>query len=288
MLQNVIKAVTIPARSLMLTALVGMIVMYNYAFIAFYKFRPDFGDKVCTSIIDCTTTTIYQGMRSDIGSALNGVDPNSSNWYSRFAYDLSYFIIITTVLMNVIFGIILDTFGSLRDATSEREEYMNNTSFISCLDRSTIDKAVSDAISTGILTNHSSNGGGGPDGGDEGGDEGEGEGHGGDGSGDQNSDENTTSDDGGADGNSSDAKSAESQAAYLQKANLISEIKRTNTSGFNYVEDQCQNRWNYMNFLFYLFRKDSTEYSGPEDIVNNLVAKEDISWLPVGRCRLTE
>jgi len=286
MLQNVIKAVTIPARSLMLTALVGMIVMYNYAFIAFYKFRPDFGDKVCTSIIDCTTTTIYQGMRSDIGSALNGVDPNSSNWYSRFAYDLSYFIIITTVLMNVIFGIILDTFGSLRDATSEREEYMNNTSFISCLDRSTIDKAVSDAISSGILTNRSNAGG--SDGGDEGGEDEEGRGAEDGGENGAAGMENDGEDGGCSEEGQSDAKSAEAQAAYLQKTNLISEIKRTNTSGFNYVEDQCQNRWNYMNFLFYLFRKDSTEYSGPEDIVNSLVAKEDISWLPVGRCRLTE
>ena len=61
MLQNVIKAVTIPGKSLLLTAMVGMIVMYNYAFVAFYVFRKDF-DESCGSIVDCTTTTIYQGM----------------------------------------------------------------------------------------------------------------------------------------------------------------------------------------------------------------------------------
>ena len=33
MLQNVIKAVTIPGKSLLLTTMVGVIVMYNYAFV---------------------------------------------------------------------------------------------------------------------------------------------------------------------------------------------------------------------------------------------------------------
>ncbi|CAD7974777.1 unnamed protein product, partial [Amoebophrya sp. A120] len=142
MLENVLKAVMIPIKSLGLTFLLGMIIMYTYAFVGFYYFRPDF-EGACTNIADCTVTTIYQGMRSDIGSALHGVSPSVPNWYERVGYDLSYFIIITTVLMNVIFGIILDTFGSLRDETQQREEYMKNVSFISCLDRSEIEKAAS-------------------------------------------------------------------------------------------------------------------------------------------------
>jgi len=140
MLENVLKAVTKPYKALGLTFLLGMIIMYAYAFVGFYYFRPDF-DGACTNIADCTVSTIYKGMREDIGSALSEVSPSVTNWYERVVYDLSYFVIITTVLMNVIFGIILDTFGSLRDETSEREEYMRATCFISCLERSEIEKA---------------------------------------------------------------------------------------------------------------------------------------------------
>ncbi len=66
------------------------------------------------------------------------------------AFDLSYFIIITTVLMNVIFGIILDQFGSLRDETQEREDYMRNTTFISGLERSDLGKTVNALENTEI------------------------------------------------------------------------------------------------------------------------------------------
>merc|ERR1711976_988906 len=42
MLQNVIKAVTVPFNSLILTTIVGLIVMYEYAVVAFYFFRKDY------------------------------------------------------------------------------------------------------------------------------------------------------------------------------------------------------------------------------------------------------
>ncbi|CAD7946435.1 unnamed protein product [Amoebophrya sp. A25] len=209
MLENVLKAVMIPIKSLGLTLLLGLIIMYTYAFVGFYYFRPDF-EGACTNIADCTITTIYQGMRQDIGSALQGVSPAVPNWYQRVFYDLTYFIIFTTVLMNVIFGIILDTFGSLRDETQQREEYMKNVSFISCLDRSEIDKAAS------VVENP--------------------------------------------------------------------EIR----SGFRYIEDTKQNKWNYLNYIFYLFRKDKESYSGPESYVARLLKDGDISWMPVKRARLLE
>eukprot|EP00746_Dinoflagellata_sp_MGD_P039138 gnl/MRDRNA2_/MRDRNA2_194353_c0_seq1.p1 gnl/MRDRNA2_/MRDRNA2_194353_c0~~gnl/MRDRNA2_/MRDRNA2_194353_c0_seq1.p1 ORF type:complete len:312 (+),score=51.71 gnl/MRDRNA2_/MRDRNA2_194353_c0_seq1:92-937(+) len=89
-------------------------------------------------------TTIYQGLRMDIGSAIKKVSVEDGDWYARMGFDVSYFIVITTVLMNVIFGIIIDTFGALRDTTQVREGYFKNTTFIACLDRSEIDKVAQD------------------------------------------------------------------------------------------------------------------------------------------------
>ncbi len=39
MLQNVMKAVTVPAVPLMMTVLLGLIIMYEYAVLGFYYFR---------------------------------------------------------------------------------------------------------------------------------------------------------------------------------------------------------------------------------------------------------
>lgn len=117
--------------------------MYEYAVVAFYYFRNDY-DSSCSGMVDCTMTTIYQGLRMDIGSAISPVTVDNEDWYARVGFDLSYFVVITTVLMNVIFGIIIDTFGALRDETQAREGYFKNTTFIACLDRSDIDKVAQD------------------------------------------------------------------------------------------------------------------------------------------------
>ena len=109
--------------------------------------------------------------------------------------------------MNVIFGIIIDTFGALRDETQEREDYMKNNTFISCIDRGEIDKV--------------------------------------------------------------------GQAANIG-------------SGFEYLEKVKQNRWSYLNFIFYLKRKDSTEYTGAETRITSLLEDEDVTWMPLTVCRLME
>jgi hypothetical protein len=139
MLENVMKAVTIPFNGLVWTGCVGCIIMYSYAVVGFYAFRHDF-DGDCESVPDCTAVTIYQGFRADLGSAIKGVDPSSDNWYARMAYDLSYFILMTTLFMNVLAGMVIDTFGSLRDETQSREEYQKTYCFISSLDRGEVDK----------------------------------------------------------------------------------------------------------------------------------------------------
>lgn len=38
-----------------------------------------------------------EGLRSDLGSALKSVDVSGEDWYSRVGYDVSYFLLVTTV-----------------------------------------------------------------------------------------------------------------------------------------------------------------------------------------------
>ena len=48
----------------------------------------------------------------------------------RFAFDLTFFIIITIIGLNVVFGIIVDTFSELRSEKAECEDKMTGSCFI--------------------------------------------------------------------------------------------------------------------------------------------------------------
>ena len=58
----------------------------------------------------------------------------SENTFTRFGllviYHLSFFIFITTIGLNIIFGIIVDTFSELRDRKWMAERDMRDTCFI--------------------------------------------------------------------------------------------------------------------------------------------------------------
>jgi len=57
------------------------------------------------------------GMRSGggVGDQLWQPDPSQPSYLARFFYDLTFFLLIIVIWMNIIFGIIIDTFASLRD-----------------------------------------------------------------------------------------------------------------------------------------------------------------------------
>lgn len=139
-LQDVTKAVTIPAQQLATTGCMAIIILYEFAVMAFYFFRDDYQDR-CNGMVDCMTTTIYLGLRMDLGTALAPVSvAREGDWYPRMAFDLTFWIVITTITMTVIIGIIIDTFGMLRDENQTREGYFKNTTFIACIERPNIDK----------------------------------------------------------------------------------------------------------------------------------------------------
>lgn len=58
----------------------------------------------------------------------------------RFIYDISFFCLITVIFLNIIFGIIIDTFGGLRDEKNAMSEDMKQKCYICGLDRVFFDK----------------------------------------------------------------------------------------------------------------------------------------------------
>jgi len=143
----------------LMTAVLGVFMVYFFAIVAFFFLPQDFynedtGEDDCRTMITCFTTFMHRGllygggigdyMTGDLGSS---PIKSNNNYYEtgsvifRTIYDLMYFILVLVLLLNIIFGIILDTFSALREDTAEKLSIMKNSCFICGLDKVDFDDA---------------------------------------------------------------------------------------------------------------------------------------------------
>ncbi|EGB02786.1 hypothetical protein AURANDRAFT_34885, partial [Aureococcus anophagefferens] len=145
--QDVINAIVYPRRQLGATALLGFFVVYIFAMIVFQSFSDDFSytdegpegsfPEDCRSLLRCFAVTMMYGLRLSGGIG----DIMKHTWSTRLWIDFLYFLIVLIVLLNVIFGIIIDTFGELRNQKGERLRKTVENCFICGLDGLTFDRA---------------------------------------------------------------------------------------------------------------------------------------------------
>jgi len=118
-LNNVIQAVTVNYKQLLMTAVLGILIMYVYAVLGFFVVLDgELAEENCDSVFHCflfmTDNALRQG--GGVGEALGEVPlSDQENYNKRYFFDLFYFLIIIIMLLNIIFGIIIDTFADLRD-----------------------------------------------------------------------------------------------------------------------------------------------------------------------------
>merc|ERR1711988_1752123 len=99
--------------------------------------------RACDTMMDCYLVTVREGLLNGGGMA-DYLQPRSVDdkayFFARFFFDLSFFVVILIILMNIIFGIIIDTFSAMREMTESKLEDMKTTCFICSIDRYTFDK----------------------------------------------------------------------------------------------------------------------------------------------------
>lgn len=152
-LQNVIKAITFNKKQLLLTVLLCTVIIYIYALFGYYYLIDSFwnssfgeaGENQCTTVFHCFLTVFSLGPRSSgsVGDMMvrESYKPeNRVKWYVRFFYDVSVFVIVNITGLNIIFGIIIDTFAALRDKRTKMVLNMTTVCFICSLDKMTYDK----------------------------------------------------------------------------------------------------------------------------------------------------
>ena len=74
----------------------------------------------------------------DYAVAQSYLTGNRENYYVRMVYDMIYWMTLNVIFMNIMFGIIIDTFAELRDQKNVLDDDMNNVCFICNLHRNEV------------------------------------------------------------------------------------------------------------------------------------------------------
>ena len=53
--------------------------------------------------------------------------------------------------------------------------------------------------------------------------------------------------------------------------------------GYDYHVKANHNIWNYLFYLYYLKKKDKTEFTGVDTYIMNMIDKDDHFWMPMER-----
>merc|ERR1719208_39198 len=82
-----------------------------------------------------------QGLRNGggIGDVLRQPSSKDPLFMIRVLYDILFFFIVIIIVLNLIFGVIIDTFADLRSEKQNKEEVIKNSCFICGLERKAFD-----------------------------------------------------------------------------------------------------------------------------------------------------
>jgi len=173
-LRNVIRSVTRNVRSIIFTFILAVILVYFFSIVGFMFLQDDFLIEVspvyssfhhqceaprsveCQAVIDsqetvkerscdtlwmCIITTLNQGLRNGggIGDVLRPPSSSEPFYTLRLIYDMLFFFVVIIIVLNLIFGVIIDTFADLRTEKNNKEEIIKNTCFICGLERKAFD-----------------------------------------------------------------------------------------------------------------------------------------------------
>ena len=106
---------------------------------------------VCNTLFRCMLNTFHHGLREGggIGDTLKSVDWGGPTYALRVAFDMTFWIIVILIVLNLLLGVIIDTFADQRK-TNEEEELRNQNNCFIC----GISRAEFDGNSTSSFSHH--------------------------------------------------------------------------------------------------------------------------------------
>jgi hypothetical protein len=158
--RNIVESIYVNKFQLFMTSVLGTFVIYIFSVYGFMNFSGCYdncddyhgdcesrsGDynSFCSTLSECFISTLHLGLRSGggIGDAIMKPSQGSisCNYWDRMAFDLIFFIVIILVLLNIVFGIIIDTYSDRRIIRMEAANDIENVCYICGAQRSELEK----------------------------------------------------------------------------------------------------------------------------------------------------
>jgi inositol 1,4,5-triphosphate receptor type 1 len=140
-LKNVLLVITKNKKSLLLTVVLLVIFVYIFGVWGFALLRQYYmespGDEYqlntyCDTLFNCVASSLSLGIRAGggIGDVIFPSVRKDKYYELRLIFDITFFIIVIIIMLNIFFGIIVDTFAELRDARREIEHDIENFCFV--------------------------------------------------------------------------------------------------------------------------------------------------------------
>ena len=151
-IMQVFKAISTNWKQFLWTLFLLMNIALFYTFVSFYTLQPVFqspeGEPYCQYAFGCFLNILDLGLRmgGGIGDAIlypAYTGDNSGYFFGKVVFDLTFFVIMIVILLNLIFGMIIDAFGDLRDKRKENEEDQKNICFVCGIDRAEFERHIS-------------------------------------------------------------------------------------------------------------------------------------------------
>ena len=133
-----------PLAQLIYTYIFFFILIYMYSLLIYYRYYNLMPQYTCNSPLICMMY-IYSNTFTSGGNLGNFIDTkeesiNYSGDMERYLLDISYTIIMVSIVWQMVSGLILGAFDGLRGDREELEQDMENTCFICGLEREKIEK----------------------------------------------------------------------------------------------------------------------------------------------------
>ena len=124
--QFVLKSITLHVDQLVQTLILAIFVIFAYTMVLGNTLVSQINEGLnqpCQKLVECLFFTINLGLRNGGGIAESLSDVKRDDRFNtRSVFDVTFFMLINVISLNIIFGIIIDTFSQLRDEQNERSK----------------------------------------------------------------------------------------------------------------------------------------------------------------------
>jgi hypothetical protein len=116
------------------------IILFSFALRCLLTYNQDFIDGECDGLASCFFYTVYRG--TTYGDGLGDyLERGQYLGMTRATFDYIFFWVFSVLFFSMVSGVIIDTYGAIRDEEEHRKHLLSNFSFVSGIPAEQIDKA---------------------------------------------------------------------------------------------------------------------------------------------------